>query len=142
MNNHTRNTSSGEGKTKMLDLSGKKGKHWQPYQAYSHLYYDKKLRQVIRDGYIEYIAGLPNGTEPDSMFKYRNQELRALLENETSEVKAEVEALCKTSVSVKEQAELDALMAENLSEEDVKKILRKRSVSKHLCRDDIDSLSI
>ena len=41
-----------------------------------------------------------------------------------------------------EQAELDALMAENLSEEDVKKILQKRSVSKHLCRDDIDSLSI
>jgi hypothetical protein len=138
MNNHTRNTLSGEGKTKVLDLSGKKGKRWQPYQAYSRLYYEKKLRQCIWDSYIEYIAELPHGNKPDSTFKYRNRELRVLLENETSEVKAEVEALCERSVSVKEQAELDKLMDDNLNEEDVKKLLRKRSASKHLSKDDID----
>ena len=62
------------------------------------------------------------------MFKYHNQELRVLLENETSKVKAEVEALCKRSVSVKEQAELDMLVAENLSKEEVKEILQKRGI--------------
>jgi hypothetical protein len=129
VNNHTRSTSSGEGKQKLLDLSGKKGRRWQPYQAYSHLYYNKKLRQIIVDGYIEYLAGVPN-EEPDSMFKYRNRELRVLLDKETDEVKAEVGALCERSVTVKEEAELKALMEENLSDEDARNLLRKRLVTK------------
>jgi hypothetical protein len=92
INNHTRKTSSGEGKTKLLDLSGKAARRWQPYQAYSHLYYDTKLRPLVTNAYIEYRDGLPNGKHPDSLFKFQNHQLRVMLDNETSEVKALVMA--------------------------------------------------
>jgi hypothetical protein len=126
MNNHTRNTSSGEGKQKLLDLSGKKAKRWQPYQAYSRLYYTKKLRSIITDRYLEYLAGKPVGEEPDSLFKYRNNQLRILLEDETDEVKAEVAAMCQQSVSAREEAEVENMLDENFTEEDVKDMLRKK----------------
>ena len=126
MNNHTRNTSSGEGKQKLLDLSGKKAKRWQPYQAYSRLYYTKKLRSIITDRYLEYLAGKPVGEEPDSLFKYRNNQLRILLEDETDEVKAEVAAMCQQLVSAREEAEVENMLDENFTEEDVKDMLRKK----------------
>lgn len=49
-----------------------------------------------------------------------------MLENETSEVKAEVDLLCKNSVSAQEEAEVEALLNENLSEVEVKEVLRKK----------------
>ena len=125
MNNHTRKTSSGEGKHSRLDLTGKKPKRWQPYQAYSHLYYDK-LRPTINSGYLAYIRDVPEGEKVDSLFKYRNQTLRAMLEQESSAVKAEVEARCNRTMSTKEEAEIEALMNENVSEDDIKEALRKR----------------
>jgi hypothetical protein len=128
INNHTRNTSSGEGKSKLLDLSGKTVRRWQPYQAYSHLYYKTKLRSIITDAYIEYREGLSDDKEPDSLFKFRNRELQSMLENETSEVKAEVVELCERSVTMKEEAEVEALLSEHLSEPEVKEALRKKSV--------------
>jgi hypothetical protein len=126
INNHTRKTLSGEGKPKLLNLSGKKRKRWQPYQAYSHLYYKARLRSVITNGYIEYIGGMPDGEEADSLFKFGNRELRAMLENETSEVKAEVNALCEKSVSLQDEAEVEAMLSENLTEAEVREALRKK----------------
>jgi hypothetical protein len=126
INNHTRKTSSGDGKLKLLDLSGKKKKRWQPYQAYSHLYYKTRLRSVITNAYIEYLVGVSDGEEADSLFKFRNRELRALLENETIEVKAEVDLLCENSVTAQEEAEVEALLNEHLSEAEVKEVLRKK----------------
>ena len=126
INNHTRKTSSGDGKLKPLDLSGKKKKRWQPYQAYSHLYYKRRLRSIITNAYIEYLVEVPDGEEADSLFKFRNRALRSMLENETSEVKAEVDLLCKNSVSAQEEAEVEALLNENLSEVEVKEVLRKK----------------
>ena len=126
INNHTRKTSSGDGKLKPLDLSGKKKKHWQPYQAYSHLYYKRRLRSIITNAYIEYLVEVPDGEEADSLFKFRNRALRSMLENETSEVKAEVDLLCKNSVSAQEEAEVEALLNENLSKVEVKEVLRKK----------------
>jgi hypothetical protein len=109
INNHTRKTSSGEGKQKLLDLSDKKKQRWQPYQAYSRLYYDK-LRPIINNAYLDYSEGLDDGKEADSLFKFQNRELRAHLEKETSEVKAEVEAMCEKSVTLREEEEIDALL--------------------------------
>ena len=126
MNNHTQNTSSGEGKTKILDLTGKKAKRWQPYQAYSHLYYKSTLRPIIVERYVEYLAGVLVGEEPDSLFKFRNSQLRIMLENETSEVKAAVAAMCEKSVSVREEAEINAMLNENFMDEDVQIALRKK----------------
>src|SRR5882672_7333995 len=109
INNHTRKTSSGEGKSKLLDLSGKAARRWQPYQAYSRLYYDTKLRPIITNAYIEYREGIPDGDVPASLFAFRNRELRMMLENETSEVKEEVAELCGKSLTMKEEAEVEAL---------------------------------
>jgi hypothetical protein len=130
INNHTRKTSSGEGKSKLLDLSGKAARRWQPYHAYSCLYYDKKLRSIITNAYLEYREGLSDSEEADSLFKFRNRELRAMLEDETSEVKAEVEALCAKSVTMKEEAEVEEMLTEHFSEQEIKEALRKKSVLK------------
>jgi hypothetical protein len=126
MNNHTRNTSSGEGKQKRLDLSGRKARRWQPYQAYSKLYYASKLRLKIVSGYVDYLLTVPAGEEPDSQFKYRNRQLRIMLDNETDEVKAEVAALCEKTLTAKEEEEVEKMLDENVTEEDAKKELRKR----------------
>jgi len=127
INNHTWKTLLGEGKPKLLDLSGKGARRWQPYQAYSCLYYDAKLRPIITSAYIEYREGI-HDNEPISLFAFRNRELRTMLEKETSEVKAEVAELCEKSVTMKEEAEVEALLSEHLSELEVKEALRKKSV--------------
>jgi hypothetical protein len=128
INNHTRKTSSGEGKSKLLDLSGKAARRWQPYQAYSRLFCDTKLRPIITNAYIEYCKRVPNGEEVDSLFKFQNCELRVMLENETSEVKAQVEMLCQNSVTIKEEAEVEKMLNEDLSDEEIKEALHKKSV--------------
>ena len=61
--------------------------------AYSHLYYEKKLKQIITDDYADYLAALPLNEEGEKLFVFRNRRLRELYEAETDEVKAEVEAL-------------------------------------------------
>jgi hypothetical protein len=126
MNNHTRNTSSGEGRQKKLDLTGKKAKRWQPYQAYSHLYYATKLRPIILARFAEYLGTVPAGEEPDSQFKYRNSQLRSMLEDETDEVKAEVAGLCEKTLTVREEEEVENMLDENFSIEDAKRALRKQ----------------
>ena len=126
MNNHTRSTSSGEGRLKRLDLTGKKPRRWQPYQAYSHLYYHTKLRPIIVARYLEYLATVPAGAQPDSQFKHRNRQLRLMLEAETDEVKAEVTALCEKTLSIKEEEEVERMLAENLTEEEARETLRKQ----------------
>jgi hypothetical protein len=126
MNNHTCNTSSGEGRQKRLDLTGRKAKRWQPYQAYSHLYYSTKLHPIILCRYVEYLGKVPAGEEPDSQFKYRNRQLRNMLENETAEVKAEVAALCEKTLSVREEEEVERMLDENFTEEDAKRAIRKQ----------------
>jgi hypothetical protein len=126
MNNHTRSTSSGEGRLKRLDLTGKKPRRWQPYQAYSRLYYTTKLRPIIAAGYLEYLIALPAGEEPDSQFKYRNRQLRLMLEEETDEVKAEVAELCEKTVSMREEAEVEEMLNENITKDEARSALRKK----------------
>lgn len=126
MNNHTRSTSSGKGRPKRLDLTGKKPKRWQPYQAYSRLYYAMRLRSIIAAEYLEYLATVPDGEEPYSQFKHRNRQLRLMLEEETDEVKAEVAAMCEAAVSIKEEAEVEEMLGENVTEDEAKSALRKK----------------
>jgi hypothetical protein len=110
----------------MLDLTGRKAKRWQPYQAYSHLYYKQKLRPLIVAGYLEYLTTVSTGKEADSVFKYRNSQLRHMLEDELDEVKAEVAALCERTLMVREEEEVERMLDENFTEEDVKKALCKK----------------
>lgn len=124
INNHTRRA-TGAGRQTKLDLSGKKHPRWQLYQAYSHLYYKKKLRHLINDEYTVYLATLPTGIEPDKLFVFRNRRLRELYECESDDVKAEVEALRQKSPSLKEERAVEDMMDEGMSETAVHDALRK-----------------
>lgn len=104
--------SSGEGRLKVLDLLAKKLRSWQPYQSYSKLYYDQKLCKTINASYLKYIEELSENETADSYFKFCNHKLQDLLEKEMSEVKAEVEALCQSTLSAKEEEEVNALLNE------------------------------
>jgi hypothetical protein len=90
------------------------------------LYYASKLRPIIAAGYLEYLATVPADEEPDSQFKYRNRQLRLLLEEETDEVKAEVKEMCERVVTMKEEADVEAMLNENIPEDEVRSALRKR----------------
>lgn len=127
MNNHTR-PAKGEGKPVKLDLSGKTKPKWQAYQAYSYLYYDAKLRDIIVPEYASYIAGLSEGAKADSLFAFRNRRLRELLELESDDVKANVNAQREKSPTIKEEQALEQMMSEGLSEEEAKEALRTASV--------------
>jgi hypothetical protein len=50
-----------------------------------------------------------------------------MLDNETSEVKAEVMARCERTVSMKEEEEVENMLNEHLSEAEIKEALRKKS---------------
>jgi hypothetical protein len=77
----------------MLNLSRRKNPKWQLLQAYSHLYYATKLRQLINDEYTTYLATLPEDMLPEKLFIFCNRCVHKLYDLETEEVKAEVEAL-------------------------------------------------
>jgi hypothetical protein len=50
-----------------------------------------------------------------------------MLENETSEVKAQVMARCERTVSMEEEEEVENILNEHLSESEIKEALRKKS---------------
>ncbi|KAH7904111.1 hypothetical protein BJ138DRAFT_1186425 [Hygrophoropsis aurantiaca] len=143
INNHTRHTSSGDGKQKLLDLSGKKPNRWQLYQAYSHLYYEKKLREIIKSDYVTYLkefkehegeAPVPNDDDakkrkPETIFAFRNRRLRELYLTETDEVKKEVEELREHSPTRDQEAAFEILMNEGVNEADVEERLRRNGTT-------------
>jgi hypothetical protein len=64
----------------------------QPWQAYLNKFQDTKLKQDIDDAWQDYIKEVPEGENPDkTQFEVRNKVARRLYEDETLEVKQEVE---------------------------------------------------
>lgn len=49
-----------------------------------------------------------------------------MLEEETAEVKAEVKEMCEKIVTMKEEAEVEAMLNENIPEDEARSALRKR----------------
>ena len=78
------------------------------------MYYALKLHPIITAGYLKYLMTVPAGEEPDSQFKYRNCQLRLMLEEETDEVKAEVKEMCEKIVTMKEEAKVEVMLNENI----------------------------
>lgn len=91
MNNRGR-PSATRGGDKTIDISVKKKRTPQDRFAYSKLYWDKKLKAIIDASYKEHCNGLQPGEEPIAPIQWRNTELQRLYDEETEEVKAEVEA--------------------------------------------------
>jgi hypothetical protein len=86
--NHTRSTTSGTDSRSVLKLAG--SRVLQPYQAYSHLYYESKLKTIIEERYKEHLEVVPT-KDQQSAFVFRTAETKALFDAETDEVKQEVE---------------------------------------------------
>jgi hypothetical protein len=99
-NNHTRDSSSRKGKWKLLDLCPKKTKTLPDWQAYSRLYYDKKLKEVVEEEWPaereEILARKEEGGKdvkaPEAApLWFRNKIAIRLFKDETSEVKEIIE---------------------------------------------------
>ncbi|KAL1942370.1 hypothetical protein VTO73DRAFT_6434 [Trametes versicolor] len=86
--------------SRSLGLAPKQPHPQQPYQAYMNLYKEKIMPQ-ISDCHVEYKAALPEGEEPKKWWSFCMEQAKKLLEDESDEVKAEVETkrkAAKTSV--------------------------------------------
>lgn len=87
---------------KILDLRGKTKKQLPLWQAYSTLYYQKKLKDTIQASWKElYLRDNPEHDEdapiPAVSLGYQNQKMRELYDSEMAEVKAKVEAFQQSS---------------------------------------------
>jgi actin-related protein len=99
-NNHTRDSSAGDGRKTLLDLSTKKQKMLPDWQAYSILYYESKVMAMAneqwpaeREKLLEKRANGENMKEPPEAAPlwFRNKLVRTVFQTETQEVKDEVE---------------------------------------------------
>lgn len=78
---------------KVLVLQKKKGKRLQPTQAYSRLYYEEKLKEIIAQRWAGHVAMQEDGDAKSKgpTLPFRNKVIKELYESESAEVKAEVE---------------------------------------------------
>lgn len=80
-----------------------KSKLLQPFQAYSQLYYDKKLKKIIDEEYEKHTGQYPaDSAERQSRFIFSTSLTKKLLDEETAKVKAEVETYRKEQAVSKE----------------------------------------
>jgi hypothetical protein len=104
-NNHTRDSSAGDGRRAVLDLSMKKSKTLPDWQAYSVLYYETKVMATAneqwpaeREKLLERKANgeKMKGPPAAAPLWFRNKLVMAAFQNETQEVKDEVENFRKS----------------------------------------------
>jgi hypothetical protein len=97
--NHSRTTTSGSDTRNVLKLQGS-SRILQPFQAYSQLYYESKLKPIIDEKYKVHLETVPFDKQKTA-FAFRAAETKELLEAETEEVKREVEEYRRKKVSDK-----------------------------------------
>ena len=125
INNHTRITKT-KGHCQKLDLSGKKKSIWQPYQAFSHLYYEKRgLGPIIKREYEEYIAAALPDTKVKELFAFHNRQLHEMLAVAGDDIKQEVKWTRQKGVTVKQEEALKKMLDEGMSEDEYCKMKRK-----------------
>jgi hypothetical protein len=79
-------------RTRPLNLKKRSGKKLSSVQAYTRLYYHRKLRPIVAEKWAEHIAENPDvaGRKGESL-RYRNAVIRDFFNAEPDDVKAEVE---------------------------------------------------
>jgi hypothetical protein len=83
---------STEHRKKPLNLAKRQTKKLSSVQAYTRLYYDKRLRSITDARWAQYITKNPEMKhKKGEQLRKRNEDLKELLEGESEEVKAEVE---------------------------------------------------
>ena len=95
----------------------------QPFQAYSRLYYDEKLKPIVDEKYKEHIESVPKAQQK-SRFAFSAALTRELFDAESEEVKNKVEVyrksqslLCALKLEEDEGEEEDLDEASELNEE-------------------------
>jgi hypothetical protein len=82
------------------------------WQAYQTLYYDRKLKTLADDAYTRHIKDIPEGTKPKGRLTILGKVTREQLQNETPEVKAEVEEYrAKLKEDVEDPSKIDQIEA-------------------------------
>jgi hypothetical protein len=82
------------------------------WQAYQSLYYDRKLKTLADEAYTSYIKDIPEGTKPKGRLAILGEVAREQLQNETPEVKAEVEDYrVKLKEDVEDPSKIDQIEA-------------------------------
>ena len=134
-NNHTRDSSSGQGKRKLLDLRPKKSRMLPNWQAYSHLYYDEKLKEVVEEEWPaereEILARREEGGKdvkaPEvAPLWFWNKIAIRVFKDETSEVKEIVEMYRQSRSGVVTDEEVN----EEVDEEEAKRIAKAKAYNK------------
>jgi hypothetical protein len=75
----------------VIKLQNKTTKLLPAWQAYQTLYYEEKLKTLVNEAYSKHIAEVPEGTKRKARLAILGEIAREQLQNETPEVKAEVE---------------------------------------------------
>lgn len=88
--NHGRRTGSSAGRTKVLDLTGRKKRHLSGWHAFYHLYYETELREVVLKRWKADPAYTEDEEEPP--FEFRNEVIIELWKKASDEVKERVAA--------------------------------------------------
>ena len=130
-NNHTRQSFSGGRRNQMLNLTSKKPKLIPAWQAYSLLYYDTRIKDIVveqwpamRDRLLDKKArGEDIGKEPPKAAPlwFRNQIVREEYKIETDEVKEEVVQYQKT-LQEDGTGDIIAALADDVSPEEAARI--------------------
>jgi hypothetical protein len=96
--NHSRASESiSEGQQKILDLSNKKAKKLPLWQAYSKRFYEEKLKEAVQAHWnAKHKTENPDHDEETpiapSPLQFQNEVIRAMYEEESDEVKKEIES--------------------------------------------------
>jgi hypothetical protein len=91
--NHTRGATTSETRGKVLVLQKKKARKLQPSQAYSRLFYEDKLKNIIAQRWAAHIAMQEDGDAKTKgpTLPFRNKVIKELYNAKSTEIKAEVE---------------------------------------------------
>lgn len=76
---------------KPLNLTKRVGKMRSRTQAYSLLKYETKLKPIVEEQWEEYVARYPDMDKKKEALRFRNRITKECYDNETDEVKAEVD---------------------------------------------------
>jgi hypothetical protein len=112
-NNHTRAGGASETRIKVLDLTGRKPKKLQPTQAYSRLYYDKKLKPAIADAWAKHILDMPADKLKRPNLRFRNKVIKEMWLEEPEHVQEEVEKYREELSIEEEEEDLDGTEADH-----------------------------
>lgn len=108
-NNHTRDTTSGEGRTKLLDLSGKKTRKLTLLQAYSKLYYDDKVKETVEKEWEQKVNEFNKTRGPDdkplSKLPFIKKVTERFWKNEMDDVIAKVERYREEQINEEDSAQ-------------------------------------